>query len=59
MNTIRDAVVSAIALLRVLQNVQIDSGDPQDDDEIREDIIRTELQLTNALKLIGDMQDQS
>ena len=57
MNSIRDALMSAIALLRVLQTVQVDSGDAQDNAEIEADIVRTEEQLSNALELITDMID--
>lgn len=58
MDEIRDAVVSAIALLRVLRTVRIDSGDKESDDEIQEDIASTEDQLSNALRLIGDMMEE-
>lgn len=57
MKEIRDAIVSAIALLRVLKSVRIDSGDKESDSEIRADIASTEEQLSIALRLIGDIQN--
>jgi hypothetical protein len=59
MNEIRDAIVSAIALLRVLRTVQIASGDKESDSEIQADIASTEEQLSIALRLIGDIQNDS
>ena len=57
MKEIRDAIVSAIALLRVLKSVRIDSGDKESDSEIQADIASTEEQLSIALRLIGDIQN--
>lgn len=57
MKEIRDAIVSAIALLRVLKSVRIDSGDKESDSEIQADIASSEQQLSIALRLIGDIQN--
>lgn len=57
MEDIRDAIVSAIALLRVLKGVRIDSGNTQDDSEIHEVIERTEEQLSEALERIEKLQN--
>lgn len=50
MDEIRNAIVSAIALLRVLKGVRIDSGNEQDDEEIQAVVLKTELDLSAALE---------